>query len=185
MFGISWGGFNSLQLAARAPEPLKAIVTVCSADDRYDNDVHYIGGAVLGIDMSDWAGTMLAFASRPPQPEVVGDGWVEQWADRLEHLEPLGTRWPAHQERDDYWRRGSVCEDYSAISAAVLAVGGWSDPYRDTVLRLGEHLSAPVKGIIGPWSHQYPDRRSEERRVGKECRAGGSREEDKKKDRMC
>src|SRR5690625_42215 len=158
MFGISWGGFNSLQLAARAPEPLKAIVTVCSADDRYDNDVHYIGGALLGIDMSAWAGTMLAFASRPPRPEVVGEGWVEQWADRLEHLEPLGTRWLAHQERDDYWRRGSVCEDYGAISAAVLAVGGWADPYRDTVLRLVENLSAPVKGIIGPWSHHYPDR---------------------------
>ena len=158
MFGISWGGFNSLQLAARAPEPLKAIVTVCSADDRYDNDVHYIGGALLGIDMSAWAGTMLAFASRPPRPEVVGADWVEQWADRLEHLEPLGPRWLAHQERDDYWRRGSVCEDYGAISAAVLAVGGWSDPYRDTVLRLVENLSAPVKGIIGPWSHQYPDR---------------------------
>src|SRR5699024_2653533 len=105
MFGISWGGFNSLQLAARAPEPLKAIVTVCSADDRYDNDVHYIGGALLGIDMSAWAGTMLAFASRPPRPEVVGADWVEQWSDRLEHLEPLGPRWLAHQERDDYWRR--------------------------------------------------------------------------------
>ena len=72
MFGISWGGFNALQLAGRAPEALKAIVTVCSTDDRYDNDVHYIGGAVLGIDMAAWGGTMFAFNSRPPRPEVVG-----------------------------------------------------------------------------------------------------------------
>src|SRR5699024_2693224 len=102
MFGISWGGFNSLQLAARAPEPLKAIVTVCSADDRYDNDVHYIGGALLGIDMSAWAGKMLSFASRPPRPEVIGADWAEQWSDRHEQLEPLGPGWLAHQERDDY-----------------------------------------------------------------------------------
>ncbi|WOF24043.1 CocE/NonD family hydrolase [Microbacterium betulae] len=158
MFGISWGGFNALQIAQRAPEALKAIVTVCSTDDRYDNDVHYVGGAVLGVDMSAWAGTMLAFASRPPRPEVVGSGWVEQWRERLAHQTPLAPVWLGHQERDAYWRRGSVNEDYGAIRAAVLAVGGWADPYRDTVLRLLTHLDAPVKGIIGPWSHQYPDR---------------------------
>lgn len=158
MFGISWGGFNALQVAQRAPEPLRAIVTVCSTDDRYDNDVHYVGGAVLGLDMPAWAGTMLAFASRPPRPEVVGAGWVEQWRTRLQHQRPLGPVWLGHQERDGYWRHGSVCEDYSAIRAPVLAVGGWSDPYRDTVLRLVRHLNAPAKGIIGPWSHQYPDR---------------------------
>ncbi|WP_307785128.1 CocE/NonD family hydrolase [Frigoribacterium sp. CFBP 13605] len=157
-FGISWGGFNALQLAGRAPAALKAIVTVCSTDDRYDNDVHYMGGAVLGIDMASWGGTMFAFNSRPPRPEVVGADWVARWRERLEHNRPMTTTWLSHQERDDYWRHGSVCEDYSSITAAVLAVGGWADPYRDAVLRLVENVDAPVKGIIGPWSHQYPDR---------------------------
>ncbi|WP_030620075.1 CocE/NonD family hydrolase [Streptomyces sclerotialus] len=158
MFGISWGGFNSLQLAARAPEALKAIVTVCSADDRFDNDVHYTGGSLLAVDMHAWAATMLAFVSRPPDPAQVGDGWRKQWTDRLEAVDPFLHTWLGHQSRDAYWRHGSVCEDYSAIKAAVLAVGGWHDPYRDTVLRLVEHLDAPVRGLIGPWSHQYPDR---------------------------
>ncbi|WP_371812156.1 CocE/NonD family hydrolase [Frigoribacterium sp. CFBP 8766] len=158
MFGISWGGFNALQLAGRAPAALKAIVTVCSTDDRYDNDVHYMGGAVLGIDMAAWGGTMFAFNSRPPRPEVVGADWLAQWRERLEHNRPMTPTWLAHQERDDYWRHGSVCEDYSSITAAVLAVGGWADPYRDAVLRLVSNLDAPVKGIVGPWSHQYPDR---------------------------
>ncbi|WP_314100852.1 CocE/NonD family hydrolase [uncultured Frigoribacterium sp.] len=158
MFGISWGGFNALQLAGRAPSALKAIVTVCSTDDRYDNDVHYLGGAVLGIDMAAWGGTMFAFNSRPPRPEVVGADWIAQWRERLEHNRPMTPTWLAHQERDDYWRHGSVCEDYSSITAAVLAVGGWADPYRDAVLRLVSNLDAPVKGIVGPWSHQYPDR---------------------------
>ncbi|MCB5168735.1 CocE/NonD family hydrolase [Streptomyces bambusae] len=159
MFGISWGGFNALQIAALAPEPLKAVVTVCSSDDRYDNDVHYLGGSVLAVDMHAWAATMLAFAARPPDPEYAGEGWREQWLSRLDAVEPLVHTWLAHQTRDAYWRHGSVCEDYGAIGAAVLAVGGWHDPYRDTVLRLVEHLPADrVRGLIGPWSHQYPDR---------------------------
>ncbi|MEE1771878.1 CocE/NonD family hydrolase [Streptomyces sp. JV185] len=159
MFGISWGGFNSLQIAALAPEPLKAIVTVCSTDDRYDNDVHYMGGSVLAVDMHAWAATMLAFVSRPPDPAQVGEGWKDMWLKRLEAVDPFIHTWLAHQTRDDYWKHGSVCEDYSAIRAKVLAVGGWHDPYRDTVLRLVEHLPADrVRGLIGPWSHQYPDR---------------------------
>ncbi|MCK8680260.1 CocE/NonD family hydrolase [Streptomyces lichenis] len=159
MFGISWGGFNSLQLAALRPEPLKAVITVCSADDRYDNDVHYMGGSVLAVDMHAWAATMLAFTSRPPDPVYAGEGWREQWLTRLEAVEPFIHTWLTHQTRDDYWKHGSVCEDYGAIDAAVLAVGGWHDPYRDTVLRLVEHLPHDrVRGIIGPWSHQYPDR---------------------------
>ncbi|MER7468034.1 CocE/NonD family hydrolase [Streptomyces sp. NPDC097981] len=159
MFGISWGGCNSLQIAALAPEALKAVVTVCSTDDRYDNDVHYMGGSVLAVDMHAWAATMLAWAARPPDPLFAGDGWREQWLARLESVEPLVHTWLAHQTRDDYWRHGSVCEDYAAIGAAVLAVGGWHDPYRDTVLRLVSRIPADrVRGLIGPWSHQYPDR---------------------------
>ena len=38
MIGISWGGFNALQVAARRPPALKAIITVCSTDDRYADD---------------------------------------------------------------------------------------------------------------------------------------------------
>ncbi|MCI3279230.1 CocE/NonD family hydrolase [Streptomyces cylindrosporus] len=159
MFGISWGGFNSLQIAALAPEPLKAIVTVCSTDDRYDNDVHYMGGSVLAVDMHAWAATMLAFVCRPPDPLYVGPVWRDMWLKRLETVDPFVHTWLEHQTRDEYWRHGSVCEDYDAVQAAVLAVGGWHDPYRDTVLRLVEHLPADrVRGLIGPWSHQYPDR---------------------------
>ncbi|MEU6662327.1 CocE/NonD family hydrolase [Streptomyces sp. NPDC046821] len=159
MFGISWGGFNSLQIAALAPEPLKAVVTVCSTDDRYDNDVHYMGGSLLAVDMHAWAATMLAFVCRPPDPRYVGDGWRVMWQKRLEAVDPFIHTWLGHQTRDAYWKHGSVCEDYSAVRAAVLAVGGWHDPYRDTVLRLVEHLpDQQVRGIIGPWSHQYPDR---------------------------
>ncbi|WP_371795536.1 CocE/NonD family hydrolase [Streptomyces sp. NBC_01718] len=159
LFGISWGGSVSLRIAALAPEPLKAIVTVCSTDDRYDNDAHYMGGSVLAVGMHARAATTLAFAARPPDPAHVGDGWKAMWLKRLEAVDPPVHTWLAHRTRDAYWAHGSVCGDYSAIEAHVLAVGGWLDPYRDTVLRLVAHLDpAKVRGLIGPWSHQYPDR---------------------------
>ena len=53
MTGISWGGFNALQVAARRPPALRAIITHCSTDDRYADDVHYMGGCLL-IDNFFW-----------------------------------------------------------------------------------------------------------------------------------
>lgn len=158
MTGISWSGFNSLQVAARRPPALKAIITVCSSDDRYDNDVHYMGGVVLAFYMLVWANVMLAFNARPPDPDLVGESWREIWLERLEGSPFLIEQWLGHQRRDAYWQRGSVCEDYAAIECPVLAVGGWSDAYTDTVLRLLEHLPGVRKGIIGPWGHTWPER---------------------------
>jgi putative CocE/NonD family hydrolase len=157
MFGISWGGFNALQVAALRPPALEAIVAVCATDDRYADDVHYIGGCVLGLDMPAWAATMFAYNTRPPDPAVVGERWRELWLERLEENRPFIETWLAHPRRDGYWRQGSVCEDYAAIEVPVYAVGGWADPYRGTVLRLLAGLPGPRKGLIGPWPHKYPD----------------------------
>lgn len=159
MFGISWGGGNSLRLAALAPEPLKAVVTVCGTDDRYDDDGHYRGGSVLAEEMHAGAATLLAHAARPPDPLYAGEAWRDMWVKRLEAMRPPVHSRLGHQLRDGYWRDGGVREDYGAIRAAVLAFGGWYEPHRGTVLRLVEHLpSGRVRGVIGPWSQQYPDR---------------------------
>ena len=83
MMGKSWGGFNSLQVAALHPPELKAIITVCSTDDRYADDVHYKGGCVLTTDMLGWSTTMLAWNARPPDPDVLGENWRKRWLDRL------------------------------------------------------------------------------------------------------
>ena len=113
LWGISWGGFNSLQIAALRPPGLGAIMTMCSTDDRYADDVHYRGGCVLGLDMLHWASSMLTWNARPPDPRLYGDGWHEAWLERLETLEPWIEHWLGHQRRDAYWKHGSVCEDYS------------------------------------------------------------------------
>jgi uncharacterized protein len=155
MFGISWGGFNALQAAARKPPALKAIVTICSTDDRYEDDIHYKGGTVLNENLG-WAATMLAYSSRPPDPEIVGTKWRKMWMERLENEPFLLIDWLKHPHRDDYWKHGSVCENYSAIEAATLIVGGWNDAYSNAVPRLMRGLRCPRKAIIGPWAHKYP-----------------------------
>ncbi|MEV1295965.1 CocE/NonD family hydrolase [Pseudonocardia sp. NPDC049635] len=155
MMGISWGGFNALQVAARRPESLGAVATVCSTDDRYSDDVHYMGGCLLGDNLS-WASVMLACNATPPDPEAVGDRWEEMWLERLHGSGLWVEQWLRHPHRDDYWRHGSVCEDYDAIACPVLAASGWADGYSNAVFRLVERLRVPRRGLIGPWSHTYP-----------------------------
>ncbi|MGH3629085.1 MAG: CocE/NonD family hydrolase [Sciscionella sp.] len=155
MMGISWGGFNALQVAARRPPGLDAIVTLSSTDDRYADDVHYMGGCLLSDNLS-WASTMFAYNSCPPEPTLVGERWRDMWQARLARSGVWLEEWLLHQRRDEYWQHASVCEDYSAITCPVLAVSGWADGYSNSVFRLLEHLDVPRKGLIGPWSHKYP-----------------------------
>ncbi len=163
MMGISWGGFNALQVAALAPEPLKAIITLCSTVDRFADDIHYKGGCLLNENLG-WGATMWSYSSRAPDP-ALRPNWREMWLERLEAEPFLPATWLRHQRRDAYWRHGSVCEDYSAIKAKVLAVGGWGDAYKNAVPQLVEALGG-AKGIVGPWVHKYPHFAVPEPRIG-------------------
>lgn len=163
MMGISWGGFNSLQVAAMTPPELKAIITLCSTVDRYADDIHYKGGCLLNENLG-WGATMWSYSSRAPDP-ALRDDWRAMWLDRLENEPFLPTRWLRHQTRDEYWKHGSVCEDFSAIKAKVLAVGGWGDAYKNTVSNIVENIEGS-KGIMGPWVHKYPHFAVPEPRIG-------------------
>ncbi|MGH6881250.1 MAG: CocE/NonD family hydrolase [Hypericibacter sp.] len=154
MMGISWGGFNSLQVAARRPPALKAIITYCSTDDRYADDMHYMGGAHLTGNL-EWGSTYFAIMGRAPDPLIVGDAWRKMWLQRLEAMTPVFGTWLKHQRRDEFWKHGSVAEDIGQIQAAVMAVGGWADGYTNTVFRLLKTLTSPKQGIVGPWGHKY------------------------------
>ena len=156
MVGISWGGFNGLQIAARRPPALKAVISLCSTDDRYADDVHYDGGCLLAWDMVPWHAVMLSLNALPPDPATVGAGWRETWLRRLDETPPFLTRWMTHQRRDDYWRHGSVCEDYAAIECPVYMVGGWADGYTNAIPRTLAGLPGARKGLIGPWPHSWP-----------------------------
>ena len=66
MQGISWGGFNGLQIAALAPEPLRAVISIGTTVDRYHDDIHYKGGVQLCENIG-WAATVSprGFRCRP------------------------------------------------------------------------------------------------------------------------
>jgi predicted acyl esterase len=155
MMGISWGGFNALQVAALRPPALKAIITLCSTDDRYADDAHYMGGCLLNENMQ-WGSILMTYCACPPDPLIVGERWRAMWRERLESLVPFPALWLQHQRRDEYWRHGSVCEHYPAIECAVYAIGGWADGYSNAVPRLMKGLGCPKKALIGPWAHVFP-----------------------------
>jgi uncharacterized protein len=158
MIGISWGGFNGLQIAAHRPPRLKAVVTMCSTDDRYACDAHYLGGCLLNDNFS-WGGAFFNYAALPPDPAMVGEErWRDMWKERIDQHVNFPARWLQHQRRDDYWKQGSICENWNAIACPVFAVGGWLDGYTQTVFRLVDNLKSPCKGLIGPWGHKEPQR---------------------------
>ncbi len=155
MMGLSWGGFSSLQVAARRPEPLKAIIALGATVDRYNDDVHTKNGCLLNENFG-WASSFLSFQTRPPDPAVLGEAWREAWLHRLENLSFFAETWFAHPARDDYWKHGSVSEDYGAIEVPVMIVTGWGDLYVNAVPRLLENLKGPCRGLAGAWAHEFP-----------------------------
>ena len=113
MYGTSWSGFNSLQVACLRPPALGAIAPIYASDDRYTDDVHYMGGALKALDLIDWPIYMVAGNALPPVPAVFGDGWRDEWARRIDEVEPWLLRWFEEQADGPYWRHGSVRPDYA------------------------------------------------------------------------
>ena len=155
MIGISWGGFNGLQVAARRPPELQAVISICSTDDRYADDIHYMGGALL-TDKISWGSTMFSLNAAPPDPASCGAAWRDLWMQRLKHSGFWLEDWLRHQRRDAFYKHGSVGENWDAITCPVYAVGGWADGYTNAIGRLLDNLKGPRKGLIGPWAHKYP-----------------------------
>jgi uncharacterized protein len=158
MYGTSYGGFNSLQVAMHRPPALKAICPMYFTDNRYTDDCHYKGGAMQMLyDIATYGLSMVVSNALPPYPEATGRDWAATWEERLEHNEPWLLNWLEHQTYDDYWKHGSLCEDYEAIQCAVYLIGGWRDGYTNCNLRTFQHLRCPKKLLIGPWLHAQPD----------------------------
>ena len=156
MRGISWGGINTLQVAAMAPPELKAIMPMGCCDIRYTDDAHYIGGA-LGLTNFQWGVGFKSVMSAPPDPKIVGPDWDKMWHRRVDATPAILAEWVSHQHYDKYWQRGSIAVNYQDIKCPVYVVDGWIDTYSNPVGRLLEHLTVPRKGLIGPWGHSYPD----------------------------
>ncbi len=164
MFGTSYSGFNSLQVAAERPPALKAICAIYSSDDRWADDVHWRGHALKLTDLVDYNHYVTPMCVLPPVPaewpsDRLGD-WREEWMRRLETNEPWLLTWMRENRDGPYWRAGSLKHvGYDRIAAATMIVAGWADGYRNNTFRTVAALSeagTPWRLLAGPWAHADP-----------------------------
>ncbi|MEX2421775.1 MAG: CocE/NonD family hydrolase [Actinomycetota bacterium] len=153
MYGTSWSGFNSLQVAMLRPPALKAICSIFASDDRYADDVHYFGGMLKQLDLVDYPLYMEAMNVLPPVPRIVGQGWRDAWERRVASYTPWLLDQLEHQTYDAFWKHGSLREDFGAITAPTMLVTGWADGYTNIALRGMAELECPRRLLAGPWSH--------------------------------
>ena len=156
MWGISYGGFTAIQVAALRPPHLRAIVPVMATDDRYLDDVHYRGGCVTVSELSQYAVSQVAMNAMPPEAAFRGAAWRDEWLARLEATPPWLFAWLRHQTDGPYWRQGSLAPDYDAIEAAIFNIGGWNDSYVDPAFRMQARCPAPSHTLVGNWVHSWP-----------------------------
>ena len=156
MWGISYGGFTSIQVAMLRPPHLRAIVPVMATDDRYLDDVHYRGGCVTVSELSQYAVSQVAMNAMPPDASFRGAGWRDEWRRRLEATPPWLFAWLRHQTDGPYWRQGSLAPDYGAIDVPIFNIGGWHDSYVDPAFRMQDRCPAPSHTLVGNWVHSWP-----------------------------
>lgn len=168
MWGTSYSGFNSLQIACERPPALKAVCAIYASDDRWTDDVHWRGGALRLVDLVDYCHYMTPMSMLPPVPAVwgpeSGNGWREEWRCRLQTQEPWVLTWLRQNRDGPYWRHGSVRSDgagngYDRIGCPVMIVAGWADGYRNNSFRTAEalrHAGVPYRLLAGPWVHAGP-----------------------------
>lgn len=154
MFGTSWGGTASLQAAVDAPAALRAVIANCATANRFEDDIHWQGGALL-TDGFEWGATLPAILAAPPDAAAVGGDWMRMWQARLKQLAFPLDHWI--RRRGAYWRHGSVQFDAARLACPILAVGGWADRYSNSVMQLVQLRPDICWGIVGPWGHHYPD----------------------------
>ena len=148
MFGISWGGFNSMQLAMRHPPELKAILAVDATEELFHDDIHYIDGM---MHFDEYELTMDLEPAITGAPDYTLD---EKVLGARFDSQPWSLLYLKHQHDGSFWR--SPVRPLSEIQIPCFLIGGLLDGYRDSIPRMLEQAKAPVKAIVGPWNHTFP-----------------------------
>ena len=149
MFGISWGGFNSIQLAMRNPPALKAIIAVDATEQLFHDDVHYIDG-IMHFD--EFELNMDLAPGMTGAPEYTLDERV--LGPRFDSP-PWSLMYFKHQRDGAFWK--APLRPLNEIKVPCFLIGGLLDGYRDSIPKMFEQVKAPVKAIIGPWNHTFPN----------------------------
>ncbi len=150
MFGISWGGFNAIQIAMRQPPALKAILAMMATDDIYEDDVHFIDG-MMHIDSYEIGRDIKNIIPGAPDYSIEGNYFEEKF-----DTEPWLLIYKRNQRDSDFWDQGSLNHDYASLQTPIFMISGWYDGYRDSTPRILKKVTAPKKAIVGPWNHTFP-----------------------------
>lgn len=149
MFGISWGGFNSIQMAMRHPPALKAILAVDATEELFHDDIHYIDGMMhfdeFELNM-DLAPSMTGAPDYTLDEKILGPRFDSA---------PWSLMYFKHQRDGQFWR--APVRPLNEIKIPCFLIGGLLDGYRDSIPRMFQQVKAPLKAIIGPWNHTFPN----------------------------
>ena len=151
MWGISWGGFNALQVAMRQPPALAAVLAAHASDDLFQDSVDYIDGC---FHVDAYHLQIHHENGLPRPPDYATD--AAYFEDRFD-VRPWFFTYLEHQSDGEFWRKNAPRYRPESIRVPVFLIGGLLDGYRDSVPRLLEALKAPVKAVMGPWNHDWPD----------------------------
>jgi predicted acyl esterase len=150
MWGISWGGFNAIQVAMRQPPALKAILATDAADNVYRDSVDFVDGA---FHVDAYHLEIHHENGLPAPPDYRLD--AAYFRDRFER-KPWLFDYLQHQRDGPYWRKSALFTDYAKLRVPAYLIGGLLDGYRDTIPRALERASVPIQAEIGPWNHDWP-----------------------------
>jgi len=149
MFGISWGGFNSIQMAMRHPPALKAILAVDATEELFHDDIHFIDGMMhldeFELDM-DLSPGITGSPDYTLEEKILGPRF---------DAPPWSLLYLKHQRDSEFWH--SPERPLKEIKIPCFLIGGLLDGYRDSIPRMLQQVKAPVKAIIGPWNHTFPN----------------------------
>lgn len=151
MWGISWGGFNAIQVAMRQPLALKAILATHATDDLFHDDIHFIDGA-FHVDEYE-----LIIDHENALPQTPGYKLDEAYFRDRFNAYPWFLTYLKQQKDGDFWRKNSLRWNYDKIRIPTYLIGGLLDGYRDSMPRMLENMKVPVRAVIGPWNHAWPD----------------------------
>lgn len=149
MLGISWGGFNSIQMALRKPPALKAILAVAATEELYMEDVHYIDGV---FHFDEFELTMDLDEGRSGAPDFSLD---ESVLNARMDATPWSISYLKHQRDGAFWR--APLRPIEQLTVPTFLIGGFQDGYRDSIPRMLERVKAPIKAWVGPWNHNFPN----------------------------
>ncbi len=157
VWGMSYGGITTLNIAAHRPPHLKACLPLFGTHDIYQ-DFIYPGGIFNAIGDMTRETFMLAMDLGPVTYQDPDGKWLELWREHIQRLERgdlWALKWQSHVQYDEHWQRRTA--DCSRITAPTFFIGGWNDIFPDGMYRAFEALPVAKRIVMGPWVHVLPD----------------------------